>query len=207
VRALFATSILATAMFIAPRDAAATVGGPKVIEVLGYAPIDRKVYFLEHREDSSDALPQLFFVRVDGPHAGDPIAAQSWRARDDDDEEEARARFDRRLARLRSHLRPLRATTGRWELRTEVTRQGTWDGEPFGFASRDEFHVRCELEDRDASQSASPVTVTTYDTDAVEIVAEFAVPAGEVSFVVLRYLGQPWELGYEVDTPVLARPM
>jgi hypothetical protein len=191
------TLLLAVLLSLAPATVRGTVGGPTVVEVIGYASIDRKIYWLERHEGEGDAPPQLWYVRVDGPRAGKAIAVKSWY----DDA----AGFETRLARLRTHVRPLTETTSRWALDTEVVASGTWNGEALGFGDRPQHEVRCELRDADARTTARPVTVTVYETPRVVIAQAFAIRDGTAGLVVLRYLGDPFELGYQVDTAVPTR--
>lgn len=189
------TPLLLVVLFaLAPATVHATVGGPTVVEVIGYAPIDRKIYWLSRREGEGDTPPQLWYARVDGPRAGKGIAVKSWY----DDVED----FETRLARLRTHVRPLIETTSRWTLDTELVASGTWNDEALGSGERPQHEVRCELRDADARTTARPVTVTVYETPSVVIAQAFAIRDGTAGLVVLRYLGDPSELGYEVDTAI-----
>ena len=191
-------ALLATMLVLVPTRASATVGGPTVVEVIGYAPIDRKIYWLAHHEGEGDALPQLWFVRVDGSHAGEPIAVRSWYR-------EGGPSFDDRLARLRRHVVAMTDVTSHWTLATTAGTRVTWDGEPLGFGKRKGRRVRCELVDARGTSSADSVEVTVYDSTKVSIARAFEIPRGDAGIVVLRYLGDPFEIGYDVDTVVPTR--
>jgi hypothetical protein len=191
---------LVLALVLVPEVASATVGGPTRVEVIGYAPIDRKIYWLARHEGEGDALPQLWFVRTDGAHAGEPIAVRSWYV-------ERGPSFDDRLARLRRHVVAMTDVTSHWELATKPGKRVTWDGEPFGFGKRAGRRVRCELVDDRGASSADATEVTVYDSANVSIARAFEIPRGGAGVVVLRYLGDPFETGYDVDTvaPTRAR--
>ena len=206
---LFAPLVL-IAVVVLPGVASATVGGPTVVEVLGYAPVDRKIYWLEDREDSSDELPQLWFMRTDGAQAGKPIAVRSWyppdpRAVTHDEEEGIDVRFEARVERLRRHLVPMTETTERWRVDTEILGSRTWSGEKFGFGERPEHTVRCTPVHTSGSALAPAVDVTVYEKPEVDIAGAFEGPSPAIGIVVLRHLGDPYETGYEVDTVVPVR--
>lgn len=202
-----AAAVSFAALVLLPLLAHATVGGDTKVEVLGYARVDRKIYWLEVFEDSSDRLPQLWFARTDGPSAGKPIAVRSWYPSGLDADEDDRDLFARRLERLRAHVVPMIDTHARWSVATDVTHTTTWPGESeFGFADRPQHSVRCELTHDAASAVAEPLTVTVFEDPEVEIASAFAIPGGDAGLVVLRYLGDPFETGYAVDrgVPVVA---
>lgn len=201
-----AAALVLAAAVLLPLPARATVGGDTKVEVLGYARVDRKMYWLEVFEDASDRLPQLWFARTDGPTAGRPIAVRSWYPSGLDADEEDREVFERRLERLRTHVIPMIDTHAQWIVATDVTHTTTWPGgSEFGFVDRPQHTVRCELTHDAASAVGRPVTVTVFEDPEVRIASAFAVPGGDAGIVVLRYLGDPYETGYaiELGVPVL----
>jgi hypothetical protein len=201
----FVLSTLLALAFLAvlvPGSAGATVGGPLVVEIVGYAPIDRKIYYLEHHVDSDDdALPQLWFIRTDGPSVGKHVPVRSWYRQDTEHPDGSSSEtFDKRLERLRAHVVPMGDATERWSLTTTVLDSRTWDGTSIGYGERPEHSVLCELVHEDRRSIADTLTVTVYETPTVAIHSAFETPSGGAGVVVLRYLGDPIETGYGVDS-------
>ncbi|MDY0061970.1 MAG: hypothetical protein RBU45_19310 [Myxococcota bacterium] len=90
--------------WVAPAEAGATFGGPSTIEVLGYEPLDARVYLLETQQGEAGTLPQLLYLPLLGPEPHRPVRVRSWTS---GESTAAEAAFPERLARLRARLQPL----------------------------------------------------------------------------------------------------
>lgn len=99
-------ALLVMCLYLDP--AGATVGGDDHIELLGYEPTDRKLYFLEHIGGEAGELPRLHFFALGGATPGKAVPVQSWYTGPLQAREQA---FPDRLKALRARLRPLAPST------------------------------------------------------------------------------------------------
>lgn len=197
-------------LFAWPATARATTGGDHVIDVLGYAPGDHKIYFLLEHHDEREGPAELFFMKTEGRHAGRVFAVKSWyRDFEDPSVDDPRARFAKKLSRLRSRLVAMDEPTPTFSAAaTVVASRPNPDAELWA----DTWETEYELEIAvfpidDATHQITAGPVTAYEP-GVEVAGEYRAPGTDVGLVVVRYFSDPWEYGYDTDVavPVVYEP-
>ncbi|MCB9546927.1 MAG: hypothetical protein H6706_13890 [Myxococcales bacterium] len=207
---------LALILLLVPLAARATVGGDERLELLGYEPVDGKVYFLRIGGGEAVELPRLHFLalRSDAPHA--PHRVDSWYR---GDPAAAEAAFPGRLAALQARLTPLpardlegaRLATAHGDLRVcaDAPRQprtaaearaqvAAWQrGEP-------DLPV-CRLLTLDVTWQGFAGSTGVEAWGAPALVGVHPLPDPRFALAFVRYVGQHFESGYTVDLPVLLR--
>jgi hypothetical protein len=58
--------------------ATATVGGPRIAEILGYDPVDRKLYYTYEWRDESGRPPQLYYLSLGSSKPEQAVEVKSW---------------------------------------------------------------------------------------------------------------------------------
>jgi hypothetical protein len=195
VRRTFGLALLATfALVSSPREASATTGGPQTVEILGYEPVDEKVFMLRHFHDEGGALPQLEYMFVEGPHAGQVIQVRSWyRGPDSMDA----TKLNERLAALRARLKALpklRAlpTLAAKHLR-DITIPATFPGDAPWIVG--EMRVNASTPSHEGSKKI------VLARGPLEIVDRRELPGA--ALVTIRYRGIFFETGYTTETTLL----
>jgi hypothetical protein len=170
---------------------------PEHMRVIGYDPIDHKVYLLQDCGD--DGPPYLYFMHTRGDHVGHLVGLPSNYA--DEDDPEATKLFWARLEGLSRRLRPLeQRPKGLYRLSTHVVRKRAVLIEPELPAVR-KYTLRAAVGRASESPDNAPFTyVTAYLRPRVELVSVHRVPNGAGSIAILRFVGIPIEIGYETDS-------
>lgn len=214
--ALFAP--LALLSLLAPSAGRATVGGPDHIELLGYEPVDGKLYYFVHHGGEVGDLPQLHFLALHGDAPASPQRAHSWY---DGDSRAAEAAFPERRAKLEARLTRLAPTLtegARLEVvhrdlrvcgRSPKQPQSAEEARAIVEAYRRdpgsvdyEYAVCRRVEVRlDAGPFGAAVGIETQGQ--LTLAGVWPTPDPRFAFAVLRHIGKPFETGYAVDVPVL----
>lgn len=186
-----------------------TCGGPQLLEVLGYHPVEGRVYFLEHYHDDSGDLPQLLYMHTGGPHMGRIVPVRSWYEGAHMAPEAASfgaQQFTTRLAELRAALEPMhRVAYHDWRLTTRVIRRRALRVYPDHPPIR-KFELRLRVASKSGgtiSSIGAQTEVTAYLRPRAEVSAVYAIPNGHQHVAVLSYVGIPFEVGYEKNTALL----
>lgn len=187
-----------------PTTARATTGGDHVIDVLGYAPGDHKIYFLLEHFDSREEPAELFFMKTEGPHAGRVFAVKSWyRDFEDPSVEDPRARFVEKLSRLRKRLVAMDKPAATFSAAaTVVASRPNPEADLWAAAWDTEYELEIAVFPiADATDQTTVGPVTAYGS-GVEVAGEYRAPGTDVGLVVVRYFSDPWEYGYDTDVAV-----
>ncbi len=194
--------------------AAATVGGPVTVSVLGYAPVDEKVYLLFRSHGESEELPQLAYVPLTGRNAGRVVKVRSW-YRDDDGTDAFRESFRERLGALQGRLRSNSpASRSSVRLHTRTQRRITWREIP-GDPEVEGRRIRVRASSAKAGRSGAlsvdaygclrdPETRDSLPTcPRVRLVEVLEFPTADITVAVVESLGIPYEGGYAHQMPIV----
>jgi len=173
-----------------PASADATVGGPVTVEVLGVDPRDTSVYYVERDGSEGHAAPRLFRLRAAGPRPrmAERVAWERTYA-DAGEWEEAWRAGEPRFAAIHDRLVPLiELPVSDVEVELECARGR---------------HARGRL--RGASIVARSIRLDLVRGCDAHVRALALVPGTDDAIAIVRYLGIPFEGGYDRERVVLAR--
>ncbi len=206
----FAKYALAAAIMSTPATADATTGGPETLELLGYAPRDGKAYFLEHVYDSSDASPQLVYMPLRGPRAGQLVYVESWYV-DDDGSYEFKERLAVRIDKLKARLRKPKRRAPAVDMSTRADGRVRWTSDWDVDATAEGQRIRVDLSTPAGDKTGSAV-VESYgcmESESgcpyVRVVRRAALPLADAIVVVVESLAIPEEGGYTDQAAILVR--
>ena len=174
----------------------ATHGGPSTIEILGYEPYDRKVYYIETSHDEYEQPPQGYYFLLAHPRAARPVRIESWYSGEDPYGEVA----EKEIARLRHRLEPLeRVSMDKVRLEVTIESTGTFtyvdDLPPV-----ESYRMRISLE---LENYRGGVDVIAFCRKGMRVVDAFLIPVEDRAIVVVEYTGNPTETCYDVQLPIL----
>jgi len=172
--------------------AAATVGGPSEIEVVGYDAADHKLYILHHRHDASDSPPalQYFLLASDDPYRAIPV--KSWYEGAEPHEFDWDA-FEAKLTKLRARLSPLEAAplVGMELVQKIVRVEVCYEQIPeFG---------DCQITDVEIRAAGRTARLQTRGFGRGEVLGIWKVPGGDHMLTIFRHIGHVDEGGYHKD--------
>lgn len=192
---------LLLAVTLTPAVSRATTGGPSTMTVLGYAPVDRKVFVLESFHDESGRPPQLHYLRLDGSRRGVLVPVRS-RVPAAADVLDAEAADQARIDRIQRHLVGL-ARIDRAGFSLTLERERPVHSRDYTDTVWRGWSTRLVVRRHDAAESGAATGIVYRGRRAPRLVHAARVPAQPWAVVVVRYLGYPNELGYERDIAVL----
>jgi hypothetical protein len=177
--------------------ASATVGGPELLDVLGYDSVGRKVVVLRSYRDESGRPRELYSFRLDSPHP-DRMVREDWFV-----EEDERIVEPERFVAYTRRLIPLEAPRGTHEIRFELAQVEadslvTW---AWGTVARTCFRVSITLGERSAA-----LADTSFYRRPIGLLGVYDIPGEAAYLAIVRYCRIPFEGGYTVDRPLLLRP-
>jgi hypothetical protein len=168
-----------------------TTGGPDVAEVLGWDPVDKKIFVaIHHYNESSDAPTVFYFDLRKGPPSR-PVAVR-WSLSYRDSSQE------RRLDDLRRRLRPLRSLPHHSLLFDQRTVKR--DSVLFGSYHWPRHRFTALVDNR------YHIEVVTYEPSRypeVRLLSLFEIPESPYELGIVSIIGVPVETGYEAHVPVL----
>ncbi len=186
---MVSVAVLLALAWAAP--ARATTGGPRLLDVLGWSPDEKRVYVHVLPMDESDAFGPILYYALDSPTPEQPQVVD-WSAAPDaaaDDPEP-----QRKLAELRGTLVPMCAQPAvAFPAKTTVVSADT--AHDCGDAPR--YVVHAALED------STRFEVTTYFGTQVVVKGVHEVPGRPERLLVLAFTGICAEGGYETQEPAL----
>ncbi len=174
-----------------------SVGGPSSLEVLGWDPVDRRVYVLEWLEDDSGDLPLLGYYLVDSDDPDRVIPVRGW-ARGE--EWHARqVRFWARLDELRARLEPLEPVE---PVGLELSERLLGVGPCPGLA-HPELQASCRDLEVQLRWRGQERELRLLSWGSSDLVGAWAVPGGEHHLVVYTHLGHTYGQGYQQELSLL----
>lgn len=190
---LFAMLLLA--LLAGVRPAGATVGGEWLCEVLGYEPSAQRVYVREHDGSGAASFGFVAWMPVAGDSAG-VLHGVEWDRTGEGTAQDPE--LLRQVEALRAKLKPLRLLT--------------WPALPFAqkvVASdsiASQMGVGRRLVVRASFDSRLDLDVTCWGVATVARPAVYELPDGRGWLWVVAFIGDPFEVGYETQWPVLVKP-
>jgi len=189
-----------TLLLVVPSLVWATHGGPELCEVLGWDPVDRKVFILRHNWSEGDAPQTLvyFDLKWTAQTGGWPCPKQTvvpW------SRESVRGdlTFPQRLNTIRKRLQPLKLVEpNRVMYESRVLAADTLRDSLNGSIPR----FRVEIHLPGLEDVPNVVRVTTYVTPEVTIPRVYEFDDSS-RLAIVSFRGIPWETGYECQVPVL----
>ncbi len=212
-RCAVAACLMLSMMFAS--TAGATVGDDDRLELLGWEPVDGKLYYLLHIGGLGDE-PRLHFLPLRAGEPGEPRMVQSWYRGD------ARAvaqAFPGRLAELKARLKPLpdRALDGA----RLVVEHGplricpSAPVKPKDAAARAAVLARgegadpetpvCRVLEVKVSWRGFGAEAKVDAWGGVTLLGVWPLPDERFALAVIRYTGKHFETGYAVEVPLLLR--
>ncbi|MBI5709581.1 MAG: hypothetical protein HZC42_04640 [Candidatus Eisenbacteria bacterium] len=190
-KGLFALAGLITALGGVP-PALATVGGPELVEVLGWSPDQHRVYVHVISTWANDSFGDVVYFALDGP---EPERAATW-SRAPRGEGTARdSTLVAQLAALRRTLEPMvPMPAASLPFVARAARRDTVRdryGEYVRYTTRARFDRETEFE------------VTAWFRPEVVLKDAYAVPGRSERLLVLAFFGDRSEGGYETQVPVM----
>jgi hypothetical protein len=175
-------------LMLGPGLASASHGGPELCDVVGWDPVDRKVFVARHDWSESAAPPALVYFELDGKQPCRAVVVP-W-SRDMKLDETVRAQ---RWKKLRTRLEPLVpspvALVPKQRVIVADTLTGPYEGMP---------RFRVEI-----SSLGMPLHVTTYARPDVFTLRLYEIPGRRENLAILSFTGIPWEAGYETQVPIV----
>lgn len=187
-RRIVKTVIASALVALIGAAASATVGGPGLAQVLGWDPVDQKIFCSITDLDESGYPPGLIYFDLKNGRGNRPVRVL-W-SRDLHDSTRARrwTAITRRLKVL-----PLEVATS-IPLRTTVTRADTLRAE-WGEAPR--FEVVAQF------LEVPYVMATTFFDPSVRLLRLYRIPGRNERIAVFSFIGEAAEGGYEEQVPIL----
>ncbi len=180
----------------------ASLGGPSYVEMLGWKPKEAKVFFVVHDQDETGDLSGVFYLDLAGRDRNraqrvswslDTTVARGWRVKLE--------HYELKLKNLRSELARLRRrmapTVPGWcevlEVDTLRNATGPWP--------------RYRIRVADASALGNDrLMVTSYKEPSVRFIDHYEIPGRRERIEIVSFIGKPYEMGYEVQVPIVLRP-
>jgi hypothetical protein len=175
------------------RPAGAYTGGPVSVEVAGYAPVDKRIYFRLVTQDESWSPPRAYYFDLDGDRPAQAIRARSLENPDSFEMEWNPPSWQA----LRRRLMPMGNDAGFvlvTEVRAESTGVDRWQKVPA-------FRLHIDLGTEDLH--ARPV-LTAYCNMIVGVKGLYRVPERRERLVILTVTGRAYGCE-EVETPILLK--
>jgi hypothetical protein len=192
--------LVAAAVLARSTPARATLGGPLTVEVLGHSPADERIYVRQTGHDESGGERDCVFyfdLRAADPARPRIVRASLRRWSPDADEMDG---FDREHARLEDSLHALRPLARSDEGREAVLRGARVEADTtIALTSgMDPTHRFTLLVDEG-------IRAIAWWTPCVSVLRRYHLPGhpAEAELVVLSFIGDPFEGGYEVQRCVL----
>ena len=186
--------------------AMASHGGPEVVEIIGFDPIDEKIFYVTHYQDETDLWSDVHYFDLKSARPWIPVRVDMRKGLDSptagagDWMDPEYTEFSDRMMRLRQRLRPLPHlktldVTIRAEPLSEDTLLGGWKP-----------RLQRSVELKDSTNSARAV-VTTFCNYRLGIESVRGIPGRSWTLVVLSFTGIPMETCYELQSPILLLPV
>ena len=180
--------------------ALATTGGKETVELLGYEPVDGKVYWLEHSGGESGDLPWLFYLDLKSARPSVAHKVKSWYRGDDADD-----KFWDRLEGLKKRLQTMPTLPlGEFVIEVHARKVGDWyECEDCGDPPVPHYKASVTVTRR--SDGAYAVAdVETYHDHKIRLPGVFRTSSGAM-VAILSFTGIPVEGGYEEQRVLLLR--
>ncbi len=203
VKYLFALLIAA----LLPISSNATVGGGQSIEVLGYEAKEKKLYVLRDFEDGRGRLPQLYYYQLNSQTPDKLIEVKSLYINPKTkkiDYDQDGVQFDKDLKKITKRLTPLLSANSKT---TKISILSTTQRKVPSWYDPDEKinEYKTSYQINSPNMQSQKHIATHYDPK-LSISQSFMIPKQNKALVVVKYYGIPFEMGYNIEDPVLLLP-
>jgi len=196
-------------MALLPMPSWASHGGPEVVEVLGFDPVEEKIFFVTRYLSESLPWPGVFYFHLKGRRPSVPVRVDmrkfaaggavvpdtgSWAAHDPD------SSLWTVIQNFRARLRPLPASP----MFGAALREQRIAADTVIFADKVSRWLR--LVDLADSTFSAQAEVTTYCDHRLGLESIHRLKGRSWSLVVLSFTGIPVEACYELQGPILLLP-
>jgi hypothetical protein len=184
--------------------ARASVGGPLTVEVLGWDPSTERIYARQVGHDESGDKNCTFYYDLRSATPGRPLVVRAsrlgwaWLA-----DTTGLALQRARLERTVQHLKPLVRDEVDLESRIRHARVVDTRIVTKGCVPEPTQRFVVDIADYSADSAQDSILVTTYLEPGVHRIRRYRIPDRESRLVVVAYVGDPYEGGYEVQRCVL----
>ena len=182
----------AVVLMLGAGAAAATVGGETVVDVLGFEPATQRIYLRIQTLDGASRFGRVLYLEPGGPR---PDSLRTAFVAPPGEGSDADSALTHRLAQLRAGLQPLRVL-GRAMLPWRTTTLSR-DSVVVAGGRAVRHRVRVEF-GRDGYE------LDSYGGRDDVAAIRYAIPGRPERLLVLAFVGDPFEGGYEVQVPLLA---
>lgn len=175
--------------------AAATVGGPTVIQPLGWEPATNRLYFLNDYQDESGGSPDLIVYSIGKETL---IAYQMPRQIEDADvEANFKKIYQSFIKRLKKRLRPFkRLPLTAVAISTREIESGTMPEDFYPYPIK---YWKYEITFHEKNRKLYSLPFTCYVNPGLEVLGVYQVPNRSGGIVLIRYGGHWDEYGYTKD--------
>lgn len=185
----------------------ATVGGPQHIEVLGLDQNDHKIYVMRHFEDGRGRLPQLYYYQLNSKNPSTLIQVRSLYINPKTkliDYDQDSSQFDQQITQIKKRLLPLQPIhNSNANIQILTTINGTARAWYDPQESIDKWSYKYRV--KSFRLNSSLQTAESYK-QGLNISKVYKVPKNNSMLVTVKYLGIPFEMGYNIEDPVLLLP-
>jgi hypothetical protein len=189
---------IAAAALARSAPARATTGGPLTVEVLGWSPADERIYVRQTGHDESGGERDcVFYFDLRSHDPARPWVVHASLQRWSPDAAET-AGFERERARLEAFLRGLQPLERADEGREGLLRSASVEADTTIALTRDAVPTHrytLRIDDR--------IRATAWWTPCVSALGRYKVPGRETEVMVMSFIGDPFEGGYEVQRCVI----
>jgi hypothetical protein len=189
--------VVIAALLLTGRTAAATVGGPTIVELLGFDAPDAKIYVVTRFEDESGRPPEVHFIHAAGPRLARVTRVESIESDLTDRDHDV---LEERIVKLRKRLRPLARISDKIAVTRATTRFVRVPDFAAGTGTRPCRMVGLALT---VGELTNAVELRDCHPPSTGVVTAFAVPGGDAVLVIVSSRPDDFELGYPVQRPLL----
>jgi len=183
--------MIAACLLSQAASAWATVGGPEVATILGWNPVEKRIYYKVNFVDESGRPPRIYFLDLGSSHPGDAVPLRLWPEKEDPIIDYPSV--DSKIEALRKRLVPLPASASDTLVMSITTRavQEDWRNTSGDIRSKYELEILISAESLKGS-----ARVRSFCNREVLIKEWYKIPELPFAIVNVSYTGSPEETCY-----------
>ena len=203
-RSLCVFAMCMLTMVGATSSAYATVGEDDALDILGFDPVDNKVFFTIMDES---AIDDVYYIKLGSTNQ--PVLAKSLYPEEKDlcNEPPCSTILNQRIEQLQKRLTPLSPTATeylQWRTLTKKSQIIPWYNDPELPTPEHDISYRIIFDN--GVQKLSGQSHLVYYRDDLVIDQAFRIPNRPHMVAVVKYLGKPFEFGYKKYDVVILSP-
>lgn len=197
---IFIKVAVVTILLLLPNVSFAELGGPTIVEWVGYSASKNWIFFepVDHSESGAYRVVGFFDL-----NSSDAATIKWYEPMIYDDDEPYCREFDAKLKKLKSELVDLKPiATNNIVVQVESARISDLTPSYFspGDPSIPQYKLKIQLKYKELM---GELDVTAYFEDVVKVLAAYEIPQNKSILAVITYVGTYEYRGYEVQTPIL----